>query len=259
MKHKSLSLMILFAALLFGCDKAAVTEPEVAPEIGSAIAEKSVAAGIVQSHLEELLVFQPAGEVHSIDEGGNVVLCSEDHPCPLVPGTLFPPADGNHSVLDRQSDKLRYRISTNGLPPGAYTNWWIIFNHPEFCEGGPELCNGDDLFLNPDVNGTVFWATGGIVKDDGIGKFRARIHADEVPQEEGQLIFGDGLEPGQAEAAVVHLVVKYHGPPSDDPDVLYDQTHTLLGHCDQGVNGVIADNGSLQCFDPQFVAHVPDS
>jgi hypothetical protein len=55
---------------------------------------------------------------------------------------------------------------------------------------------------------------------------------------------------------MVISIIKYHGPPSDDPDVLYDQTHTLLGSCDQGVNGFF-DGQVIQCFDPQWAIFAP--
>ncbi len=58
--------------------------------------------------------------------------------------------------------------------------------------------------------------------------------------------------------ALFWSIIKYHGPASDDRDVLYDQTHTILGSCFSGANAVeFGDPFGIQCFDPQFAILIP--
>lgn len=186
-----------------------------------------------------VVTFQPAG-----DFGGGV----------LVPGTFFPPTGRAESKLTREEDELSYKIRTTGLPPGAYTNWWVIFNNPSGCTGG--VCDEDD-FANPAADPTVFWATGGVVKKDGKGKFKAEIEVGELPPGPDQVVLGQGLT--NPLGAEVHLIIKYHGPASDDPNELYLQTHTLTGLCESGANAFdLGPPFGVQCFDPQVAVHKPN-
>jgi hypothetical protein len=187
-----------------------------------------------------VVAFLPAGDV-----GGGV----------LVPGTLFPPAKRGRATLKRGEDWIQVNIKTSGLPPGAYTVWWVIFNNPAGCS---TPCGLDDV-LNPAAAVSVFWATGKVVKENGIANFHDRYTIGDdlgFPGTQHSLGGeGDFLDPQTAE---IHNIIKYHGPASDDPDVLYDQTHTLLGSC--FVNANAHDFGppfGVQCFDPQAVAHLP--
>jgi hypothetical protein len=230
---------------LIGCESGPA--PNLQPD--GEESDLELAAGKTQVDKVELQVFLPAGDVAGVDAGGNLVLCSDANPCPLEPGTFYPPTNGSHSILHRGSGWVSYNLHTTGLPPGAYTNWWVIFNNPDACMNG---CDVEDVFdPNSEADVSVFWADGSIVGQNGVGNFHARIREGEVP---GEFILGnpDGLI--DAMEAEVHFIVKYHGPPSDDPDVLHEQLNTLLGSCDQGVNG-FDDGGIIQCFDPQFAAH----
>jgi hypothetical protein len=142
-------------------------------------------------------------------------------------------------------------IQTSGLPAGAYTVWWVIFDTPDGCT---DRCGEDDLF-NPDAHVSVFFATGGVIRDNGVGNFRARYQTgDDLGEPGSQHILGDGaVDPSRAE---VHNIIKYHGPASTDPSTLYEQTHTLLGACSEGANAVdLGEPFGVQCFDPQAVAH----
>jgi hypothetical protein len=184
--------------------------------------------------------FQAAGDV-----GGGV----------LVPGTLFPPTTHGHGILKRGEDWVQVQINTSGLPAGAYSVWWVIFNNPGACEGH---CDMGDLF-NPDVQVSIFSATGAVVKANGIGNFADRYTVGDSLGEPGkQHILGDGtLDPMKAE---IHSVIKYHGPASDDPDVLHEQLYTLLGSCGENANALdLGDPFGVQCFDPQVVVHRPPS
>ncbi|MFQ5709988.1 MAG: hypothetical protein ACE5HO_21240 [bacterium] len=225
MQYLSRLFTVLFIALILsGCNNEQPVSSELTEVEPASLAKRFERA--------EVMAFQPAGAL-----GGGV----------LAPGTFFPPTDGGTSILHRGNDWISYNIHTTGLPAGAYTNWWIIFNNPEDCT---DDCGEDDIF-SPETkaNPSVFWATGGIVQEDGVGNFRARIREGQPSNGPDGFLIGNGLE--DAANAEVHLIIKYHGPASDDPDVLFDQTHTLLGSCDSGANA--AANG--QCFDPQAVAH----
>ncbi len=187
---------------------------------------------------DPVVAFQEAGDV-----GGGV----------LEPGTSFPPTNRGFATLKRGDDWIRSNIHTSGLPAGTYTVWWVIFNDPEHCDGP---CDENDL-LNPDAGVSIFFATGGIVGENGIANLRAHYVDGEDRGEPGtQDVLGDGaLDPSRAE---VHMIIKYHGPPSDDPDTLWEQTHTLLGGCFENANALdLGEPFGVQCFDPQAVAHLP--
>ena len=99
--------------------------------------------------IEDVQTFMPAGPIGPL----------------LTPGTFYPPAEGDQGILKRKQDRLEFEIKTTGLPAGAYTVWWVVFNNFDECDGP---CNPPDLF-NPAVGGSVFYATGGIVEDEGGG------------------------------------------------------------------------------------------
>lgn len=184
----------------------------------------------------EVTAFQAAG-----DAGGGV----------LTPGDFFAPTNVGQATLIRQSEAVEVTIQTSGLPPGAYTVWWVVFNDPSGCAGP---CGEDDLF-NLAAEPSVFWATGGVVGVSGIGTFVDRHGVNDSRGEPGtqDLINFGGIDPAVAE---IHNVIKYHGPASEDPDILYEQTHTVLGSCLEGANAV--DFGppfGVQCFDPQAAVH----
>lgn len=183
-----------------------------------------------------VIAFQAAGDV-----GGGV----------LEPGTTYPPTSHGVGMLVRGRDWIRMDIRTSNLPPGAYTVWWVVFDAPSGCSGP---CDSDDL-LNPAAGVSVFYATGGVVRERGIAAFRAhhRIGGD-LGEPGTQHVLGDGtIHPRHAE---IHNIIKYHGPASDDPATLHAQVTTLLGSCESGANAVdLGPVFGIHCFDPQAVAH----
>jgi len=186
----------------------------------------------------EMQVFTPAGPF-----GGGV----------LVPGTIFPPTKGGTTILKRGRDCLQYTTHTTGLPAGAYTNWWVLWNNPENCLD-PSNCGFDDFFVD---GAATFWATGGVVQANGVGNFQDRhCVGDDLGFPGSQNLIGNGLT--NPMGAVFWSIIKYHGPASDDRDVLFHQTHTVLGSCFEGANAF--DFGppfGVQCFDPQLAILVP--
>ncbi|NND32424.1 MAG: hypothetical protein HKN76_07510 [Saprospiraceae bacterium] len=178
----------------------------------------------------------------------------------LVPGTFFAPTKGSNVHLLRGKNFIQFQMHTTGLPAGAYTVWYIIFNNTDICTtpnpaGG--FCGEPDLFGDETA---VVWATGGIVQSNGVGNFGDRIRVGEERSE--TIILGSDIDfpltnPAGAE---VHLIVKYHGAASSDPDVLYGQTHTLLGNCGENDGANSFDGGpgfGIQCFDPQLAVFPP--
>lgn len=183
-----------------------------------------------------VVAFQDAGEV-----GGGV----------LEPGTTFAPTTDGLATLERGEDWIETTIETSGLPAGAYTVWWLVFDTPDGCS---ETCDEDDL-LNPDASVSDFWATGGVVSDDGTATLSVRYRVgDDLGEQDVQQILGDGsLDTSRAE---VHNIIKYHGPASSDPATLRSQTTTLLGSCDEGANAIdLGEPFGVQCFDPQHVVY----
>lgn len=180
--------------------------------------------------------FQAAGDV-----GGGV----------LEPGTTYPPTTQGSATLKRGTDWIEVDIRTSGLPAGAYTVWWVIFDTPAGCS---DDCGEDDLF-NEDANVSAFFATGGVVDEEGTATFVARHRVGGgLGEPDIQHILGDGsLDPSRAE---IHNVIKYHGPASGDPETLQAQLSTLGGSCGEGANALdLRPPFGVQCFDPQSVVH----
>ena len=146
-------------------------------------------------------------------------------------GTAVIPNDG--ASLSRNSDGVFATISTSGLTPGnVVTLWWAIFNNPELC--AVPGCGPSDL-NNPAVNGSAQYGGGYVVGANGRADFS------------GYLAEGDNTgfailppfpnmpnpSPGivDSKTAVIHVVIRNHGPASADPAVLAAQLTTFLGGC----------------------------
>jgi len=125
---------------------------------------------------------------------------------------------GAVASLERENDAISIEVETSGLPAGAYTNWWMIFNYPSHCAA--VACQLIDFF-NPATGATLLWAAGRII-DSAEAEFKATLSEGEIP---GQLFFGPGLT--NATGAQVKYVIKWHGPASSDPDILYTQLHDI--------------------------------
>ena len=148
---------------------------------------------------------------------------------------------GSSAKLTRGDGLVWLRINTTGLPAGAYTLWWVIFNNPDAC--GADGCTGGD-FGNPAVAASALFATGGVVLENGIGHFRAHLEENDPP---GQVLFGPGLV--TASGAEIHIIVRYHGP-AGTGDLLTAQTTTFGGGC-MGMDPIYP---IFPCYDPQATA-----
>ena len=154
---------------------------------------------------------------------------------------------GAHAKLVRRTNGIEIDVRTRDLPAGAYTTWWIIFNHPDMCTGP---CDPSD-FGNSDVAASVLWAAGGIVDASGRASFQAELLVGVSP---GYVRFGNGLL--DAYGAEVHYVFKTHGPPAmDDSDLLLRQVSSFDGACsDEFGHAPDASDPIFPCWDPQSTA-----
>jgi hypothetical protein len=159
---------------------------------------------------------------------------------------------GSAVTLSRGDSVVWIRVNTTRLPPGTYTTWWVVFNNPSACG---EVCNMADFPQNggnPDVMASVLYATGGVVGSNGVGYFTAHLEEGVLLTPGSQHRFGPGLL--DAEAAEIHFVIKFHGPPASDPTLLEKQITTFWGGCSggpgQAPDPVEADR-LFPCYDPQ--------
>ncbi|MDJ0509299.1 MAG: hypothetical protein QNJ64_08610 [Crocosphaera sp.] len=153
------------------------------------------------------------------------------------------PVEGSIGILDRMDDGVAFNIDTVGLTEGAYTVWWLMYNNPEFCIGP---CDIPDLLNIPEIEGSSFYATGGLVDSSGIGSFMAEVAENTVPSNPDQFLFGpDGLL--DSFNAEIQVILRYHGPINSDPEIAALQTTTFNGGCtlEEG-------DGLFECFDPQI-------
>jgi hypothetical protein len=149
---------------------------------------------------------------------------------------------GTWSRITRDDERVIARVDTAELEPGAYTLWWVIFNHPEFCAGE---CRADDL-RDPAVGALATYAAGAVVGEDGKATFMAELAEGDISGVPTEFASLPGASMGLMDArqAAVHLIVRSHGAASDDPVVLQSQITTLNGGCNpvcKNVQGAIHD------------------
>jgi hypothetical protein len=149
---------------------------------------------------------------------------------------------GSAATLVTNPSGATLSLRTAELEPGAYTIWWVVFNHAEHCtdrfDEGFE-CGPGDLFA-PGVNASVLFAAGNVIGGSGRAGFGARLRTGD----DSAALFGPGLtRPTQAE---IHAVVRTHGPVI--PGMVDEQIHTFNGGCDPG------QPNEGHCQDLQFTA-----
>lgn len=135
------------------------------------------------------------------------------------------PIQNSAATLERREGKIELDIDTRNLPKGAYTVWWVIFNDPNLCD---EACGLEDL--ESGVGGTaVFFATGGLVKENGLGSFNAQAFERTLPKGFDQvLVSNESLE--NIFLADIILVIRHHGRAV--PGLENIQTTQFNGGCD---------------------------
>jgi hypothetical protein len=108
--------------------------------------------------------------------------------------------DGAEARLVRNSAGLTTNVHTFASP-GAYTMWWVVFNHPQDCQ--TYICTYDE----PDL---VIGATGHPVSASELANFSARLG---VNGPYNNFILYEGPDPtlSNPAGALITLVIRYHG------------------------------------------------
>lgn len=132
------------------------------------------------------------------------------------------------STLERHQGSIQMTLHTSGLPAGhVVTVWWIIFNHPEFCQFGEPAnaatgfagtkCGAGDLGIvpgleaDPRVDPSAVHAAGNVIGSNGVGNFAGYLSAFTT---HSQILLGDGLT--NPLGADVHLLVHGHDAAAGD-------------------------------------------
>lgn len=173
---------------------------------------------------------------------------------------------GSHARLTRRANGVSVTLRTRDLPPGAYTLWWEVYNAPENCVGACDFLQ--DAF-NPATHFSVFWAAGGVVGPDGELSVEAETLVGDPPGEPCPAIpfaapkmqLGCGLL--NAYGAQINVIIKTHGAPNANAEVLYRQVGTIGGACTNPpgpINHPVDPDPLFQlfpCYDPQVAVFPP--
>ena len=138
------------------------------------------------------------------------------------------------STLHRNKNGITVNFKAEGLYPGAYTIWWVIWNNPQKCLT-PGACNDGDFATSEEVGVEVMYAAGHIVGNNGKGNFSAHLNVNDasgsINDEFFRLpYFGKGLQAGKTFSSEVHIVLRTHGPKV--PGSVNDQINSYDGGCD---------------------------
>lgn len=151
------------------------------------------------------------------------------------------PAVGTSTLL-RQDGGIQMTLKTDSLPAGkVVTVWWIIFNHPEFCQFGEApagefpgtKCGAGDLGIvpglvaDPRVDPAVVHATGKVIGENGLGTFAGYLSTGTTKEE---ILLGDATPLASPFGADVHLVVHPHDT-NDYPSIGQEIQHFGCGSC----------------------------
>lgn len=150
------------------------------------------------------------------------------------------PIENGTATLLRNADGVELTIDTQGLEPGAYTVWWDIVNNPSACLGE---CDLEDLLNNTKIELSEFFATGGIVEEDGRGVFTAKIREGELPTGEDRVNLGSGLI--DSFFADIFTFIRFHG--AVNPELVEVQTTTFNDGC-----SIAEGDGLFPCSEPQY-------
>ena len=112
------------------------------------------------------------------------------------------------ATLTRTEDSVTARIYASGLDTGAaYTIWWVVWNDPTQCAGGPGGCALGDLGV---TGNSVFYAGGFVTGADGTANVSVTVVADDLAAGIDVLL-GNGLDEENGFGAEMHLVLRTHG------------------------------------------------
>lgn len=137
------------------------------------------------------------------------------------------------STLHRNKNGITVNFKAEGLYPGAYTIWWVIWNNPQECVM-PGKCEEADFATPVEVQVEVMYAGGNVVGNNGKGNFSAHLRAGDDSPESMNESFGfpsvGGLAVGNTYDAEVHVVLRTHGPLR--PGLVNEQIGNYRGGCD---------------------------
>ena len=156
------------------------------------------------------------------------------------------------SVLTRYNTYIDGTFSATGLSAnGAYSWWWVVFNHPEFCVDG---CGLDDLPVgatpisngDPRVQASLLWGTGFVADGTGAAEVTAHLDRSKPP---GEVRFGPGLR--RPRRADIHIALRSHGPAVAGE--VADQIGRFDGGCTpEEIAAMMCPNANVQ-----FAVHTP--
>ncbi len=165
------------------------------------------------------------------------------------------------STLHRSKNGITVNFKANGLIPGAYTIWWVIWNKPQQC-GIPGECTDTDFGNAANVEVEVMYAAGHVVGNNGKGNFSAHLNVDDDSGSINEAFFGlppaGGLQAGNTLSAEVHVVLRTHGPVV--PGVVNEQIGSYGGGCDDPLMYApftVYPNVIGECGDIAFAIHSP--
>jgi hypothetical protein len=157
---------------------------------------------------------------------------------------IGPAVPGASATLVRSKTGITANVHTTVPDAGAYTLWWVIFNHPESECTSPSNTYPCEFDL-PDI---VVNATGNISAG---GNLNLSAWLGVGGPYSGEVICpgfagpcsGEGLT--NPEGALVVLVIRYHGPAT--PGIIPQQLTTYFG----------GPNDCAACIDEQLVLFAP--
>lgn len=114
--------------------------------------QRSDSDGFIASHIDWLVAAQTTGGL----TGRDCILLGM-----LNPGAPLPPECEDPGAAPPEPEG-----------PTAMTIWWVVFNAPENCSATP--CPLSDL-PEPDVQASMFYATGTLADDEGRAMFVASL------------------------------------------------------------------------------------
>lgn len=152
------------------------------------------------------------------------------------------------AVFKRREDSVELEFISQSLPAGVHTLWLDFYPEPALCTGTP--CNENDFF-DPNIPVNELWVEGAIVGEDGKVNYSVMLEEGSSP---GEITIGRGLEAGDALNAEYQFITRWHGSPSQDPQILEEQLTTFNGGC-----SVEEGDGLFECQDLQLVAFPVES
>ena len=138
------------------------------------------------------------------------------------------------ATLHRNANGITVNFKAEGLYPGAYTIWWVIWNKPQNCIT-PGACIEADFANADNVEVDIMYAGGNVVGNNGKGNFSGHLNAgDDSPESINELMglpIVGGLELGNTFDAEIHIVLRTHGPAV--PGLINEQIGSYEGGCDE--------------------------